>query len=252
VARPRSLFRNTLRATAGNWFFFTDKNRYFRCVYPGALALSTFRNLDKQLESGQYAFWVQWDTKKGGGGWVEPKWFRENVLTPFTIGGTVHIPTGVYDFADLQIVNAIPAGSKLRADVDFRTGTYFDGKRTQLILTPTWNASKHLELGATYQLTRLRFASRNEQANIQLLGLRIRTAANVRASGNALIQYNSTTARMDFNVRFRYNVTEGTDLWVVYNEGLDTDRGLGSGVVPQGPLPLSRALIVKYSHTLSF
>ncbi|MGE0862317.1 MAG: DUF5916 domain-containing protein [Vicinamibacterales bacterium] len=247
---PRRDF--TTANVVGNWFFFTDSNRFFRRIYPGALAFSTFRNADRKLESGQYAFWVQWDTKRGGGGWIEPKWFRENVLTPFTIGGTVQVPAGVYDFADLQIANTMPSGSKLRTDVDFRTGTYFDGKRTQVILSPTWNASKHFELGATYQLTRLRFASRNQQADIQLLGLRIRTALDVRASGNALIQYNSTTDRLDFNVRLRYNVTEGTDLWLVYNEGLDTDRMTGPGDLPRSPLSLSRALIVKYSHTLTF
>ena len=55
------------------------------------------------LESGQYAVWIQWETKAGGGGWVEPKVFREDVLEPFTIGGTVNIPAGRYEFADLQI-----------------------------------------------------------------------------------------------------------------------------------------------------
>ncbi|MEO8678710.1 MAG: hypothetical protein ABI665_06675, partial [Vicinamibacterales bacterium] len=234
-----------------NWYVFTDQNTYFRRVYPGALAFSTFRNSDRALESGQYAAWVQWDTKAGGGGWVEPKWFRENVLAPFVIGGTVHVPAGVYDFADLQIANSMPSGARVRTDLDFRTGTYFDGTRTQLALSPTWNASKHFELGANYRWTRLRFDRRNEKADIQLLGLRVRTALDAKASGNALIQYNSTTERVDFNVRFRYNLSEGTDLWVVYNEGLDMDRATGVDE-RLGPLSLGRSLIVKYSHTLVF
>lgn len=247
---PRRDFTNA--NVSGNWYFFTDKHKYFRRVYPGGLAFNTFRNSDRALESGQYAFWVQWDTKAGGGGWVEPKWFHENVVTPFTIGNRVHIPAGAYDFGDLQIVNTMPSGSRLRTDIDFRLGTYFDGKRQQVILTPTWNASRHFELGASYQLTRLQFPSRNEKADIQLLGLRIRTAANARAFGNALLQYNSTTRRLDANVRLRYNVTEGTDLWIVYNEGLDTARDPAAETLLRGPRSLARALIVKYSHTLAF
>jgi hypothetical protein len=82
--------------------------------------------------------------------------------------------------------------------------------------------------------------------------LRIRTALDVRASGNAFIQYNSTTDRLDFNVRLRYNVNEGTDLWIVYNEGLDTERAPSRFDRPKDPLSLSRALIVKYSHTFTF
>jgi hypothetical protein len=247
---PRRDF--TTANVVGNWFFYTDRHRYFKRVYPGALAFSTFRNADRVLESGTYAFWVQWDTKAGGGGWVEPKWFHENVLTPFVIGNAVHVPAGRYDFADLQFVYLMPSGAKLRSHADVRTGTYFDGRRTQLILTPTWNVSRYLELGGDYQMTRLRFPTRGESVNIHLARFRIRTALNAQASGNAFVQYNSTTNRIDFNVRLRYNVSEGTDLWLVYNEGLDTDRALETVARPAAPLSVSRALILKYSHTFTF
>jgi hypothetical protein len=247
---PRKDF--TTANVVSNWYFFTDKHPYFRRVYPGALAFSTFRNSDHALESGQYAFWVQWDAKAGGGGWVEPKWFHENVLTPFTIGNRIHIPAGSYDFADLQIQHSMPTGARLRTDVDFRAGTYFDGRRTQVILAPTWNVSRHLEFGGDYQLTLLRFAKRNESADIHLARFRIRTALDAKASGNAFVQYNSTTNRLDFNVRLRYAFAEGTDLWLVYNEGLDTERALVPGKVALTPRSLSRALIVKYTHTFTF
>ena len=247
---PRRDF--TTANVVGNWFLYTDKHPYFKRIYPGALAFNTFRNADRVLESGTYAFWVQWDTKAGGGGWVEPKWFHENVLAPFVIGNKVHVPAGSYDFADLQLVYLMPNGRKMRTNADFRTGTYFDGRRTQLILSPTWNVSPHLEFGGDYQMTLLRFANRNESANVHLARLRIRTALNAQASGNAFVQYNSTTNRLDFNVRFRYNVAEGTDLWLVYNEGLDTDRAFDTVARPAAPLSVSRALILKYSHTFAF
>src|SRR5258708_1970786 len=246
---PRRDF--TTANVAANWYFFTDTHKYFRRVNPGALAFSTFRNKDSALESGQYAFWMQWDTKAGGGGWVEANWFRENVLAPFRIGRGVTIPAGVHHFADLQLNYTMPSGSRLRTNVDFRSGTYFDGQRTQVIVDPTWNASKFVELGASYQLTRLRFDARSQKDTIQLLGVRLRTALNTKASGHALIQHNSKSSRLDVNVRLRYNFAEGTDLWVVYNEGLNTERGSGTDSRLM-PLWLSRALIVKYSHTLSF
>ena len=235
----------------GNWFLFTDRNSYFSRVYPGALAFQTFRHSDGALESGQWAVWVEWDTKAGGGGWIEPKAFHENVSTPFVIGGKVDIPAGSYDFSDLQVVWSMPDGAKLRTTIDARAGTYFDGRRAQVIASPTWNVNPHLELGTDYQLTMLRFADRHQSANVQLARFRVRLAADARASGNAFIQYNSTTNRLDFNVRLRYAFAEGTDLWLVYNEDLDTQRdqptsGLGA------PLSLARALLLKYTHTFGF
>ena len=235
----------------GNYFIFTDRHRWLRRVYPGALALHTFRDSDGALESAQWAVWVQWDTKTGGGGWIEPKVFHENVADAFRIGGTVDVPRGVYDFADLQLALMMNSGSRVRTSLDARAGTYFDGTRAQAILTPTWNVSPHLELGMDYQLTSLRFPVRDQKADIQVARLRLRAAKDVRMSGNAFVQYNSTTDDVDVNVRLRYAFAEGTDLWLVYNEELDTERAYTTAGL-QPPLSRSRAFIVKYSHTLGF
>lgn len=233
----------------GNYYIFTDGHRFLRRVYPGALAFSTIRNSDGALESGQYAFWVQWDTKAGGGGWIEPKWFRENVATPFRIGGKVDIPAGRYRFVDLQVALSMAQGARLRTNIDFRAGSYFDGRRTQVILTPTWNVSKHLELGGSYQLTALRFPVRNQQVDIHLAGLRIGAALDVRWSGTALLQYNSTTRRLDSNLRLRFNMREGSDLWVVFNEGTDL-RDRHDLVLPGAQRSLARTFLVKLTRTL--
>jgi hypothetical protein len=201
------------------------------------------------MQSGTWAAWVQWDTKDGGGGWIEPKVFHENVSEAFRVGDAT-IPAGRYTFADLQLVYSMSTGARLRTDVDARAGTFFDGTRAQVIVTPTWNLSRHLELGASYQLTRLRFADRNQQDDIHLARLQVRAALDVRASANAFVQYNSTTDRVDLNLRLRYNLTEGTDLWLVYDEGLVTDRLELPGTLRQ-PLSASRALILKCTYTLA-
>jgi hypothetical protein len=258
---PRSDFHRI--AAYGNYFIFTDDHPYFRRIFPGYLAFSTFRNTDGALESGQYAVWVQWETKAGGGGWLEPKLFVEDVLTPFAIGGEIGIPAGRYTFADFQAVWSMPDGRRLRTSIDARAGTYFDGKRVQVVARPTWNVSSHFELGMDYQWTWLRFGERRYAAppgapaglygegstHIQVGRLRLRTALNSRASGNAFIQYNSTTDRVDLNLRLRYNFSEGQDLWLVFNEGLATET-LPDPAQPELPRSLNRTFIVKYTHTL--
>jgi hypothetical protein len=96
-----------------------------------------------------------------------------------------------------------------------------------------------------------RATAQSAGAPLELTRFRIRAALNTQASGNAFVQYNSTTNRLDFNVRLRYAFAEGTDLWLVYNEGLDTDplRDL-AGV--RGPTSLARTLLLKYRHTVGF
>jgi len=237
----------TTANAVGNWFFYTDRLPYLRRVYPGALAFHTWRNGDGVLETGTWAAWVQWDTKAGGGGWIEPKLFHEDVVEEFPIGDTT-IPAGTYTFADLQLVFSMPAGERLRTDVDARAGTFFDGTRVQAIVTPTWNLSRYLELGASYQITRLRFDERDQGDDIQLGRFQVRFALDARASANAFVQYSSTADRFDVNLRLRYNFAEGTDLWLVYDEGLLTERELEPGM-PRLPVSTSRALIAKCTYT---
>ena len=249
-------------AAFGNYFIFTDDHSFLRRIYPGYLAFSTFRNSDGALESGQYAVWLQWETKAGGGGWIEPKLFVEDVVDPFVIGGEIGIPSGRYTFADLQLVWTMPDGRRLRTAVDARAGTYFDGQRVQIITGPTWNASTHVELGLDYQWTWLRFSDRERgipaglpaetfgrgDAHLHVGRLRLRTALDSRASGNAFLQYNSTTDRLDLNLRLRYNFAEGRDLWLVFNEGLATETATDP-TAPELPRSLNRTFIIKYTHT---
>ncbi len=237
----------TTANAVGNWFFYPEGIPYIRRVYPGALAFHTWRNGDGELETGTWAAWVQWDTTAGGGGWIEPKVFREDVVAEFPVGDTT-IPAGTYTFADLQLVLSMPSGERLRTDVDARAGTFFDGTRVQAIVTPTWNISRHLELGASYQITRLRFDERDQEDDIQLARFQVRFALDARASANAFVQYSSTADRVGVNVRLRYNFAEGTDLWLVYDEGLLTERDLDDGM-PRLPVSTSRALIAKCTYT---
>jgi hypothetical protein len=247
---PRRDF--TVANVLANWFILTDESRIFRRVFPGLLAFTTFRNGDGALESAQYAVWVQWETKSGAGGWIEPKVFHENVLDGFTLDRDVTVPAGSYTYADLQLVYTMPTGRRLRSNIDFRAGTFFDGTRAQVTVNPTWNASKHLELGADYQFSRLRFEERDQGTDIHLARVRVGAALDARASGNAFVQYNSVSDRLDLNVRLRYNLAEGTDLWLVYNEGLGMDLdALGPNAPPEGR-SLARSFIFKYTHTFGF
>jgi hypothetical protein len=51
---------------------------------------------------------------------------------------------------------------------------------------------------------------------------------------------------MAANLRFRYNFREGNDLWIVYNEGLNTDR---RRELPVLPITEGRTVLLKYTYT---
>jgi hypothetical protein len=80
--------------------------------------------------------------------------------------------------------------------------------------------------------------------------VRFRARAEVDAgwSAAALVQYSSVGERLSANARLRFNVREGTDLWVVLDDGyrLDWDRA-GALLTP----PSGRSIVMKYTHTFN-
>jgi hypothetical protein len=66
-----------------------------------------------------------------------------------------------------------------------------------------------------------------------------------RMSASALIQYNSTASAVSSNIRFRWEYTPGSDLFVVLTDNRDT--------APTGfPELRNRAFLVKFTRLFRF
>jgi hypothetical protein len=126
-------------------------------------------------------------------------------------------------------------------------GSFFDGSRIGVSLRPAWNPSRFIELGVDYDYNRVRFAERAQRLDLHVVRLRIQTALNVHLSLATLMQYDNADDAIGINARLRYNFSEGRDLWIVFNEALNTDRPVL--VTPRLPLSRSRAVMLKYTHT---
>ncbi|CAN5788069.1 hypothetical protein BH23GEM11_BH23GEM11_16940 [soil metagenome] len=171
----------------------------------------------------------------------------ENILVPFAIG-EVAIQPGSYWFHSGELSLQRSRSSLLRGSLTGSAGTFYDGSRLGLAVDPTWTQSRYLEVGGGYQLNQLRFADRNEVATAHLVRLRGQVALSTRISFSLLAQYSNLADLGTLNARFRYHFREGTDLWVVLNEGRNLDRDPLS--TPPLPGLAGRTLLVKYSRTL--
>ena len=109
--------------------------------------------------------------------------------------------------------------------------------------------SPSLQLTGTYELNWISFPDRDERVVTSLARLRALVMLSVKLSVSSFIQYNTAADIAVANVRLRYNPREGNDLYVVYNEGLNTDR---FREVPFLPRTSARTLLVKYTYTFQF
>jgi hypothetical protein len=236
-------FRNNLK-----YLWFSNPASALRTISIQNDAAAFLRNTDRSTQSANITPGVSIEAKAGHQLTVSVANLYESVLDTFVISGGVPVVPGNYWFHEGIIRFEASRGSIFRPNVTISGGSFYDGWRVGTTLTPAWNVSKHLELSADYTFNAIRFPDRNGSLDQHLAKLRAQTALDVHLSLNAFVQYNSTSDRLSLNARLRYHFREGQDLWLVYDEALNTVRG-DALLGPELPLSGARTLQVKYTHT---
>jgi len=88
---------------------------------------------------------------------------------------------------------------------------------------------------------------RDQRVWSPLARLRVLASASPRLSFSAVLQANGTADLATANLRLRYSVREGHDLWLVYNhdQNLDRDRWSDTYI----PATARSGLLVKYTRS---
>jgi len=160
----------------------------------------------------------------------------------------IYIPPGRYEYINFMGNLITPMSKPFFLMARTEIGQYFDGKRFSLQLQPTWNISRHFELGGTYNFDYIDFPKRDERMINHIVGLKALYMLNTKFSVNAFLQYNTAVNEIITNFRFRYNPKEGNDFYLVFNEGRNTNL---TRQVPNLPVYFSRAIMVKYTYTFN-
>jgi hypothetical protein len=212
----------------------------------GLAGFAFLRNGDRSVQSAEVGPEWEFAAKSGAGGTVEAKVQFEDLLAPFALSPNAVVPAGSYTFFRIGASYHISHTRLFQLRPRVEAGSFYDGWQATVGIAPIWYVSPHLELSGSYRFNRIRFPDRGGRFDAHLARLRIGTALNTRISTNAFVQFNSAANSVSANVRFRYNIREGNDLWIVYNEGLNTDR---DRLTPTLPVTDTRAILVKYTYT---
>lgn len=230
--------------------WFQDADSRFRSFSLRANSRHLYRNTDGVAETREWTGDIELETKQGTEFTLAGTSSFEAVDEAFSVADAVVLP-GEYWFHEVRLRTMLPRNMMFRGDYSVSAGTFFDGTRMGFAVNPIWNVSTHVELGGGYELNRFDFDDRDEGTTSHLAQLRAQFALDTSFSVSTLAQYNSVADLTSLNLRLRYHFREGTDLWVVFNEGLNTVRDPAS-VDPRLPLSAGRNLMVKYSHTLAW
>lgn len=219
-----------------------------RSYGPGVIVNSWYRNGDGKLETLYAAHWWNYELWNGVNGFLQFTHRMDGLGAPLALGDGAVVPAGDHRSNNLWFYIATPQTARLRTVLSARVGGFYNGRQVEVFFRPVWNLSRHLELGADLENTAIRLADDDQSVDVRVARLRVRAAANARLSAAALVQYNSLADAVGINLRIRYNVREGTDAWLVWDEGLNTERSV-DGTPDLLPLSRSRAVRAKVTHT---
>jgi len=160
----------------------------------------------------------------------------EGLREPFEIYPGVIVPAGSYRSPFALINSSTDRRKWLSAGFNTNIGGFLSG--SQVSLAPSVTIRQGARFSASLRLTRNDIDLPQGAFVTNLATARFGYNFTTAMNAQTLVQYNDRTRRWSTNVRFNWQRTAATGLYVVYNdtEGLN---GLGA---------INRAFIIKYSH----
>jgi len=166
---------------------------------------------------------------------------REFLAHPFLVAGGLQIPEGSYRFQDVSVRIALGSHRKVSGNMTASHGSFYDGRRTGV------TSSGRIEITSQFAIeprVSADWISLPEgKARVTLLGSRATFTLNPRMYVSGMTQYNSNTGSLESNLRFRWEFQPGSDLFVVYTDGRNSE---GPGLAQL----VNRGLAIKVSHFL--
>ena len=171
----------------------------------------------------------------------------ELLHAPFSPGPDVTIPVGPYGFTDMEFRYMAGQQRRMNGSVAVRRGGYFNGDITTLEFTQG-------RIGILPQMSIEPTISRNwintpyGSFRTDLAFARINYAFNPRMFFSGLVQYNSANDTVSSNLRFRWEYSPGSELFVVYTEDRDSNP-----LMPDRYTELrNRGFVVKFNRLFRY
>ena len=161
----------------------------------------------------------------------------------FKIAQDVVIPVGEYHFRAVRTTYTLAQQHRLSGRLNAEYGSFFDGDRTAIGYSGRIKLSPRFSLEPSLSQNWLDLV--DGAFNTQLVTVRAIVTPSARSALSNLIQYNSRNSAWSSNVRFRWEYSPGSELFVVYSDSRDTSL--------QGfPELKDRTLAVKITRLLRF
>ena len=167
---------------------------------------------------------------------------EERLLEGFDLSDEVAVPAGNYKFSRTGVRVRMGSHRKVSGMFRYEFGDFFGGTRQEVSYWGRAEVNQRFSLEPNISLNWITVPGGDVTA--QVSRLRATYTVSPRSFLGALVQYNSAAQLISANVRFRWEYSPGSDLFVVFSSNRDGDDGL-SGLT-------DRAVVVKFTRLFRF
>ena len=161
----------------------------------------------------------------------------------FEISEGVVLPIGGYDFEDVRLLYTFGPQRPLPGDLLFRIGSFFGGDRKEVTYVGRIEVSPKFSIEPSLSFNWVDLPQGKFRTD--LVSARFNWTLSPRTAVMTFLQYNSSSASLSSSVRLRWEYEPGSDFFVVYTDGRETD-------VSGFPLLQSRTFAVKLTKLFRF
>jgi hypothetical protein len=168
----------------------------------------------------------------------------ELLRAPFRIAPGIVLPVGGYPFNEVSAsYRPGPQRRVSQGAVTASRGSFYSGDRTTLGYSSRAELTSQLSVEPRVSLNWVDLPEGS--FTTKLVGARTTYTVTPRMFVGALIQFNSTANALTTNVRFRWEYQPGSDVFVVFSEGRDTQLRASDPVA-------NRGFAIKYTRLFRF
>ena len=203
---------------------------------------NNYDRLDGEMETREYKFEGRAILESSDRLVVDHTMTEERLLDGFDLSTEVAVPAGNYRFNRTGLRLWLGTHRSFSGYFRYEFGDFFGGTRREVSYWGRAEVSQRLSMEPNISLNWIEVPGGEVQA--QVSSLRATYTVSPRSFLGALVQYNSAAQLMSANVRFRWEYSPGSDVFVVFSTNRDGDDGLAG---------LSdRALVVKFTRLFRF
>jgi Domain of unknown function (DUF5916)/Carbohydrate family 9 binding domain-like len=170
---------------------------------------------------------------------------REFELLPsrFTIAPGVVVPAGGYTYSNGRVSYSLGQQRRVSGRVNASTGSLYGGTKSDVSFSSRWGVIPQLSLepSATLAWGSLPYGD----FTARLIGSRVTVTPSARMQISSLVQFNVDARTLTSSARLRWEYAGGSDLFIVYSDGRDTEHAGFPGL-------LNRTLAIKATRLFRF